>query len=117
ADFGKQVDFIRRAVKLLADPIATLTSKDAEERLITASLLIQRYSTLRRAKGGRTKRVPIPAEESKLILTALYEADWNKSRTEPYGPMGTFHRLRLSDADGYKLPGSRAGQAYHLTVE
>jgi hypothetical protein len=116
-DFTKQVTFVRRSVKLLADPIASLKSKDAEDRLIIAALLLNRYSTVRRTKPGLVKRVPIPEEDSKLILAALLEGDWDKSRLEPYSAMAAFQRLRLSDEDGYKLPNPKRGQEYHLTVE
>ena len=73
-DFDKGLDEVKRCVKLLADPMTALKGKNADDRFLTAALLIGRYRTPR---PGETKTEPIDAEQSKLILQALADADWN----------------------------------------
>jgi hypothetical protein len=98
ADFDKNVDEIKHAVKLLSDPAAGLKAKSADDRFLTAALLVSRYRT---ARPGETKQEPIDAEQSKQILQALADADWNpKPVAGPGGfqlnPQAIFFRLGLS---------------------
>jgi hypothetical protein len=110
-NFDKEVGEVKRVIKLLADTKASLQSKDADERLTTAALLIAKYRTQR---TGNEKQQAIDAEESKLILQALQSAeDWNKfdnmTRTSP---MILFQRLGLTVQDGWTPPPAGAGQDY-----
>lgn len=103
-DFAKQVEEARKAAKLLARPADGLKSKDADERYLTAALLVTKYRTMR---NGDEKQEAIPAEESKRLLTILAEADWSgKNPKQGYGmaPLGLFHRLNLTAADGWTPP-------------
>jgi hypothetical protein len=102
ADFAKEVALSKKIVKLLDDPVAALKSKDAEERLLAASALITRY---RSPRPGQNKTEPIDAAESKLILTALSDADW--SQPFQFGkehPMQLFNQLNLTNKDGWVPP-------------
>jgi hypothetical protein len=106
ADFDKNLDEVKRAVKLLADPMAGLKSKSNDERFQTAALLVARYRTPR---PGQTKTEPIDSEESKQILLALADADWNpKPMPGPAGfqtnPQAIFFRLNLQPQDGWTQP-------------
>src|SRR5262249_39809536 len=65
------------AAKALAKPLEGLKSRSAEERLMTTAVLLYRY---RWPRQGVTKTEPIPAQESKLILTTLAELDWASLR-------------------------------------
>lgn len=101
-NFEKDLALIKRCAKLLDEPMTGLKSKDADEKLLTASLLIKRYRT---PKAAVTKTEPIDAEQSKLILQTLAEADWNKN--DPLlrgGPRVLFMQLGLTDKDGWKPP-------------
>jgi hypothetical protein len=101
-NFKEEVSTAKRTVKLLEDPMAGLKSKDAQERLLTASLLVARYRT---AQGGALKTQPIDAAESKLILTALAEADWNQPfRFGQMHPQQAFGQLGLTKEDGWNPP-------------
>lgn len=93
--FDLQLKPLRRCAALLADPKSGLESKDADDRLLTAAMLVTRY----RAAGGVPE--PIPAVESKQILTVLRDADWNKPVLEVI-PYGVFARLGLTAADGWQ---------------
>jgi hypothetical protein len=104
-EFEKTVEDAKRVGKLLSDPQANLTAKDAKDRFETAALLIVRY----RRNGLLTptmKEQPIDAKESKLILEALAEADWGKGETrwDALTPMNTFAALHLTPKDGWTPP-------------
>jgi hypothetical protein len=103
ANFDKELTQVKRCLKLLADPAAALKSKDNEERLLTASLLIQKY---RLNNTGMDKQEPIDAELSKQILTVLKDTeDWGKfdqlTRTTP---QILFQQLGLQKDDGWTPP-------------
>lgn len=99
--FEKEVGEAKRAAKVLAKPMDSLKSKDAEERFLTASLLVAQYRNAR----GNAKTEAIPAEESKLILQAILDGKWN-----PQGRFGgedawqVFNALGVTEKDGWKLP-------------
>jgi hypothetical protein len=102
-NFDKQVKRAKECAKLLADPKAGLKAKDAEERGLTANLLLIRYGTPR---PGQSKREAISAAESKQILTALADADWTKQVTvDDVSPQWGFGRLQLTDQDGWNANG------------
>jgi hypothetical protein len=102
-NYAEELKGARKAVKLLQDPMAGLKSKDAKDRLLTAELLLGQYRT---PKGGPVKTAPISAEESKLILSALLDADWTP-RPVPFGqttPQMLFYQLGATDKDGWRPP-------------
>lgn len=105
-NFDKEVALVRRCTKVLADPNAGLKSKDGEDRLLAASMLLGRYRTLRGPVKGVPKQEPIDAEQSKLILLALAEADWTARATAPMQatPQSLFYRLGLKPQDGWVQP-------------
>jgi hypothetical protein len=106
-EFKKEVELARRCGKLLADPIAALKAKEAEDRFLTAAMLVERYRTPRPVGGEESKQEPIDAEASRLILQVLAEADWTKTRAEFRGlsPQMVFLRLGLTPEDGWTPPG------------
>lgn len=80
--FEKDLALARLAGRLLARPEEGLKSKDADDRVLAAHLLILR-STFAPFRHGQTgKAEPIDAEQSKLALLALAEADWDKHNQE-----------------------------------
>lgn len=107
ATFAAEVADAERAVKILADPIASLKSKDQDERLLAAFLQLNKY---RMQRTGNEKQQPIDAAESKLILTAIAEADWNQNQpNKPQSwymtrPQNLFYQLNLTPADGWTQP-------------
>jgi len=106
-NFAKEVEQAQKAAKLLADPKAGLTDKDAANRYETASLLIQKYRGYR-PSANEPKQEEIPAEESKLIMKALAEADWAPKVAPrfdgPTQPIALFGQLGITDKDGFKQP-------------
>lgn len=102
--FKTELEEVRKSAKVLANPLASLQSKNTEERYQAAALLISRYNT---PVGAMTKKEKVPAAESKLILEALAETDWKADRG-PFGfamnPQNMFFRLGLTPADGWNQP-------------
>jgi hypothetical protein len=97
-NFANDLAEVQKAARLLADPKAGLESKNADERLLTAGLLISRYRTPR--PGVPSKEVPIDAAQSKLILQVLADADWKAAPRPGPGffqmtPQNLFYRLNL----------------------
>jgi hypothetical protein len=80
--FEKDLPAARRLGRLLVDPEKGLKSAGAEDRLLTAYLLVLRscYVPWRHGETGKTQ--PIDAEQSKRILLALAEGDWKKNSQE-----------------------------------
>jgi hypothetical protein len=102
ANFNQEVDTARKTVKMLADPMPALKSTDARERLLAASLLVSRY---RNRPAGNVRTEPIPAEESKLILAALADADWNQPfQFGQTSAIQVFNQLGLTAQDGWAPP-------------
>jgi hypothetical protein len=83
------------------DPIASLKSASAADRLDTAAMLLARYRSIRPGQKG-AKQEPIPAEESKLILEAIRKADWKAPNAQGANPILLFQRLGLTPQDGWK---------------
>jgi hypothetical protein len=105
--FDKDLETVKKCVKLLEKPNDGLKSKDAQERLQTASMLINKY---RMFQGpGEGKEEEIDKEQSKLILLALANAEW-EVKPNPRGggneiqPQNLFFQLGLSEKDGFNQP-------------
>src|SRR5262249_21170941 len=108
-DFDNGVAQIKHCVRLLADANAGLQAKQADDRFLTAALLIYRYRTPRYVYRGKPKTEAIEAEQSKRILSALAAADWSVKETPaPGSPLNLFLRLGLTKTDGWETPAALA---------
>src|SRR5207302_1891396 len=74
--FDKDLEAAKKYAKMLADPDKSLKSKDTEERLTAAAMLISKYRSPQ-PSATPPKEEPIDADRSKLILNALADADWS----------------------------------------
>jgi len=94
-NFDKEMESIKKGAKLLSDPKAGLDSKSADDRYLTAALLLTRYLAVRPSPMP-PKTEPIAAEESKKILQALADADWTKNEPMMWqmNPQAMFNRLQ-----------------------
>jgi hypothetical protein len=103
--FAKDLELVRKSARLLADPKAGLEAKEAEDRYLTAAMLVTRYRP-QQLVGQAPKEQPIDAEESKLILKALAEADWMNLAPGLFRmtPQVTFAQLGLTAQDGWMQP-------------
>ena len=113
-DFEKEVLAAKAAVKVMEDLQGSLKSKDADERLLAAAILIDRARTYR---GPNSKQEPIDAAESKQILQVLADGDWqtpyNFSSLRPI-PGHLFQRLNVNAKDGFTPP---AGGNYQAAAQ
>jgi hypothetical protein len=104
-NFEKDVEEAKKYVKLLADPKASLKAEKAEDRLTVAALLISQYRTQRYFGADKPKTEPVDAEISKLVLTALAEANWKAFIPAARGnPMSLFQELGVTEKDGFNPP-------------
>jgi hypothetical protein len=106
ARFTAEVERFRRLGKLLRDPVASLKSANAEDRLLTAAMFISRWRTFRPAiHAAPAKTTPVDGLSSRLVLKALAEVDWTKA---PAGfrvsAWRSFNELGLTAKDGWNPP-------------
>jgi hypothetical protein len=110
--FAADVAEARRCAKLLADPDAGLKSTSAEERYLTAAMLLSQYRTQRWPTMQPAKEEPADAARSKAILGILADADWNPpqggNQMFYLNPRALFTSLGLTQADGWQQPGNLA---------
>jgi hypothetical protein len=105
--YAKEIELVRRCGQLLQNPREGLTAGSAESRLLAAALLVKRYrgdrNPLRWLAQGGLVTEPIDAEESRLILSALSEANLTASHSDSdVSPLGVFGQLGLGSADGWQ---------------
>jgi hypothetical protein len=104
--FLMEYQAVKRAAQLLADPLAGLQASRAADRLLTAHLLLLQYH--QPPPGGAVRKEPLDAEQSRLILKAILEADWAPAPRHPGAaeptPQQVFYQLGLSPQDGWRPP-------------
>ena len=123
-DEGKKtLESVKKVTAALADPMKGLKSESAEDRYLTAAMLIRKYrgplTVLFQfgpppapAKKG-PKEEPIDPEQSKLILQALAAADWTpKNDITQLSPLMVLHRLPLTKDDGWTPPSPKDAKEY-----
>jgi hypothetical protein len=102
-DFDRRLALVRRCGKLLEDVEAGLRARDADDRLLTAGMLILRYRTPQFVYRGAPKTELIDAEQSRRILAVLAEGEWTeRDLRDPMGRLRLFFRLGLTNRDGWK---------------
>jgi hypothetical protein len=101
----KEVEAVKKVTELLADPMKGLKSDKADVRAETAATLVMKYRSYPDF-GGEVDQVAINADESKLIMKAIAEADWKQVRPAPGGmnAMNAFYMLGLTEKDGWVPP-------------
>lgn len=115
-NYKAQVEQVTKAAAALADPMKALKAATADERFLAAAALLAKYRSYPE-DGRETEIVKVPAEESKLILKALAEADWKKSDGEPLNAMQTFYMLGLGEPAGWKQPQVKAGENFQDVIK
>jgi hypothetical protein len=105
ANFEKEVAEAKAAAKLLADPKAGLKSDKQDDRYLTAAMLITQYRS-KRIGAPEPKTEAADAETSKLVLTALAEANWKGPivGNPRLSPQNLFNQLGVTDKDGFTPP-------------
>ncbi len=106
----KELEAVKKIAAVLADPMKGLKSDKADTRAETAVIMAMKYRAYPNG-AAEVDQVAIDAEESKLILKSLTEANWNNNVRPAPGDVGVapnalqaFYSLGLTDKDGWKQP-------------
>jgi len=117
-DYESQLQSVKKIVKVIEDPVASLKAKEAGDRLFASAVLLHKYRTYVQTGGKMPVEQNIPAEQSKLILSAIAEAPWGKSEFYEgiqIGAPGLFQMLRVqANQFGFDPPKSMLGQDYQM---
>lgn len=99
----------KRALGVIADPNKALTAAKVEDRAFAAAVLVSKYRAFPEGGVAEPAEVPLPVEESRLILKGLAEADWKQgNRFQGTNPFTAFNQLGLRPQDGWVQPQVRA---------
>ena len=108
----KELEAVKKIAAVIADPMKGLKSDKADVRTETAAVMVMKYRAYP-DQGGEVDQVPINAEESKLILKALAEANWGNpvggvrpvpGNNNMPNAIQAFYQLGLNEKDGWKPP-------------
>lgn len=108
-EFTKNLENARRLSKVLELPLEALKADNASNRFLAATMLINRYR-LHGVKASKLPEKAIDAEESKLLLKILVDADWKdvneaiSSSMYPSHPYRVFLQLGVTKTEGYDPP-------------
>ena len=115
-NYKAQAEQVKLAAAALADPMKALKAAKADDRFFAASALLAKYRSYPE-DGRETEMVKVAADESKLILKSLAEADWKKNEPEGMNAMQAFYQLGLTDANGFKQPQVKPGEDFQDVVK
>jgi hypothetical protein len=112
--YKDEVALAKRACAVLADPQKSLKADKAADRGFAAALLVRKYRTYPEgAGGGEYVNGKLGADESRLILKALAEANWKADPATGNSEAYTaFAQLGLTDMDGWKYPVAKPGEDF-----
>jgi hypothetical protein len=86
--YETEIAEVKKTARALEDPVAALKAKDLADRFWAGYVLLQKYAQAKPTKDGKLPdRVPIPAEESKLLVKLMAELPW-----QPAAPVGPLNR-------------------------
>jgi tetratricopeptide (TPR) repeat protein len=104
-DFGTALALTGRCTGLLRNTDEGLRSRNDEDRVLTAALLIFRFRTVQSVYTGAPRTEPIDADLSRRVLAVLAEGPLgDKAARGPAGRLTLFFRLGLTEEDGWKPP-------------
>jgi len=107
-NYESQFEQVQKAATALADPMKALKGDNPTDRFFSASALVARYRSYPES-GGEVETVKVAADESRLILKAIAEADWKKSDENGLGAVQSFYQLGLGPASGFQPPQPKPG--------
>lgn len=115
-NYNAQAEQVTKAAAALSDPMKALKAEKADDRFFAAAALLSRYRSFP-DDGRETELAKVPADESKLILKALGEADWTKNEPEVLGAMQAFYLLGLNETTGWKQPLIKPGDNFQQVMK
>jgi hypothetical protein len=119
AGFAAQLQTYERLARLMKDPDASLVCKDAQDRFLTAALLLTEYRATDRLAGVKgAKQEAVDATRSRLILEALAGLDWNQYNADfRIAPRGLFNQLGMTDKDGWVTRGFKDNEEFDAAAK
>jgi hypothetical protein len=98
-NFDNDVKGAKQVAKVMADPVKGLKSDSKEERYTAAAILIAKYRQPANPTGQPMKTEKIDADESKLILKALSEGNWDAKQTSTTvpAPFTLFYQIGVTN--------------------
>ena len=112
----KELDTVKKFTAVLADPMKGLKSDKAEVRAETAMIVVMKYRTYPTFET-KIEEVAIPADESKLLLKGLAEADWDGRAGGPTHPLYAYYQLGLTAKDGWQEPVAKPGVDFNTLMK
>jgi hypothetical protein len=86
--YETEIAEVKKSAKVLEDPVAALKAKDLADRFWAGYVLLQKYAQAKPTKDGKLpSRVPVSAEECKLLVKLMAELPW-----QPAAPVGPLSR-------------------------
>jgi hypothetical protein len=113
--YKDQVALAKKGAAVLTDPMKALKADKADERAFAAMVLIGKYRSYpENIVGGKVENEKVPADESKLVLKALADANWKPNPNDANAPnvYQAFSQIGLNDKDGWKYPMVKPGEDF-----
>lgn len=104
---------VKKALAIVAEPMKSLKAEKAEDRAYAAIALIIKNRTIPQSEGRTLALEKLPADESKLILKGLSEANWTKFDPNLPPPATAFYMLGLTTEDGWNAPKLQPGSDFN----
>ena len=82
-NYKEELVKVKAIVDAIADPVKALKAEKLDARLTASSAIVSKYR--QPVRSGQLVEVAIPAEETKLIMKTLLEADWAAADTPVAG--------------------------------
>jgi hypothetical protein len=115
-NYKSQADLVEKAAAALTDPMKALGAEKAADRFLAAAVLLSRYRGFPE-DGRETELQKVPADESKLILKSIADADWKQAGENAPGAMQLFFQLGLNPESGFTPPHAQPGADYTSVVK
>lgn len=111
--YKDQLAMAKKGATVLTEPMKALKAEKADDRFFAAVMLVNKYRAY--PEGGvEAETAKVAADESKLVLKALAEANWKGDPNNPEAPNAyqAFSLLGLNDKDGWKYPMVKPGEDF-----
>jgi hypothetical protein len=106
---------VKKALAVVADPVKALKAEKAEDRSFAAVAVI--FKNRSQVGDVEMKNEKMSAEESKLILQSLAEANWAKADPTLPAPLQAMYLLALTPEDGWNPPKAEPGKDFNEVMQ
>lgn len=105
-NYDKELTKVKSIRKILDKPLEALKADKADERKLAASVLVQHHAQYPAVANPKKqpKQEPLDEEQSRLILKAVSEMNWDNPADPTVSLSGVLGFLNLTPNDGWKQP-------------